>query len=78
MFSVLLRDPHRLAELPNFGAAEPTIARRAGEAAYAFAGLLSIFPRRTACSKAACLVDMVSAATPSPPVVLPPRLPTRG
>ena len=41
------------------------------------AGLLSIFPRRTACSKMAWSEDIVRAATPSPPVVAPPRLPAR-
>ncbi len=39
------------------------------------AGLSAIRPCRTACSKMACRVEMVRAATPSPPVVAPPRLP---
>src|SRR3546814_6834981 len=42
------------------------------------AGFFSISPRRTACSRIECNVDIVRAATPSPPLVAPPRLPCLG
>ena len=41
------------------------------------AGLLSIFPHRTACSKIECKDETVRAAAPSPPIGVPPRGPAR-
>lgn len=73
MFARGLGGAHRLSELPYFGAAQALVARRANEAAHALRGICLDLPRRR--PKMTWSIDIVWVATPSPPVVAPPRLP---